>query len=171
MKVKVIVLACLIAWCVLWGKDTFKTSYFVLNSYKESKASVLSLKKESSSAKKNVDNLYAQVKQIRDGKVDLSDKVAIAQSIEMLEGVTLNSITAERVNSLGESVVIASVTNFTDVSNFTDAVSCMKFDLTSTNLMETVKEIEDLKLVIRSLQVLPIENQIIVDVQIGGAAS
>lgn len=170
MKLKIVILACLLVWCCIWGVPYFKQSAAILSSYADSKASILELKKQRATAKKNVDNLYKQVNQMRDGKPDLSDKVEVAQAIETLDGVTLNSITAEKVNSLGESVIIATVTNFADVSNFTDIVTCMKFDISTNNIEKTLTDIEELKLVTRSLQVLPVEGQIILDVQIGGVS-
>lgn len=156
-------------WCLVWGRDYFSTAYSITKNYISIKKDITSLNSDYKKKEKDVNILYKQIEGMSNvDKENIMNKEVIINNISELDGVSIVSITALRTNSLGESVIIATVSSAADVSNFTDVVTAMDISIQCKDVEKTLKALEDMKLFVNSISVYPTDNMIELNINIGG---
>lgn len=167
-KVKLVLVVALLISLVLVGKNSFVKTAGILTDYAAAKSNALKLKNTLEKSRADITALSTQVEQAREGLVSLSDKTALSQAILDVDGVTLNSITARKLDPSGDSVNIATVTDIASVDSFTGAINSIEYNITADDINAAVVKLEALKLGYESFEVYPGSKIIILRVLFTG---
>lgn len=108
------------------------------------------IKQEMALSTENANVRYQKVQQLYNS---FSSNIKIADAVSKLDGLTLESITAQQYTASGELDNIITVNNCTDVSYFTDTVDCMVFSLHIDDLGKALDSLCNLDVPFTKLQI------------------
>lgn len=166
--VSTFLLACAVGSTIIWGIPSIKKAYSNIKDYSSAKQNITLLQSELTEINQSISKVESQIGQMRGDSLDLNDKLAVSEAINSIDGINIDSISALRLNGLGDPVVIATLNNINDVANLTDSTDSLEYTLSARNVKQAISALEDLKLNCDNYMIIPTSNTIIIRILFNG---